>query len=402
VRKISAAILSTLLLAVFPAAAVEIPAVVPGGDEDSGPYALTGLIGTYEAYGSGAVAAHPRVVLSCAHVVFSLDYRAWTSGAEFFRAWNDGTAPESGTGKLLSGYYYWRSYAAAAASTERLYATGKPALAAEAREFNQDFVAYFHHSTDLAGGDYAAVYDDGAPLLSDPSRQKIVTGYPSGRYNEGDPDEFRQHATSFTGGLLPETKSTKRYLTAYNIAETGSGNSGGPVWAPGQDGALAVAGVLVSGQEQPESEESMIGVHAVSDAGWRLIQSALGSTASADPVTQPFETTGGVIPDYATLKKTLKVSGMPKTVVSVTLDLEINHPVRSDLTVAVRAPGRKTAVVYDGAYDTETGPSIRLTAEQVAYFYGANANGVWTILIDDWELQDEGSLVAARLNISAR
>jgi len=401
-KKIPAAF-TLLWLAMCAAGAIQIPKVVPVGDEVSGPFALTGLIGTYESYGSGAVAVHPRVVLSCAHVVFSLNYMAWTSGAEFHPAWNNGAAPEAGTGKLLSGYYYWRSYAAAAAGTERAYAAGRNELEAESREFNQDFVAYFHHSSDLAGGEYAAVYDEGAPMLADPTREKTVTGYPSGRYAEGDPDEFRLHTTSFIGGMAPEVKSAKKYFTAYGIAETGSGNSGGPVWAPNEGSALAVAGVLVSGQEQPESKESMVGVHAVSRDGWRLIRSALGSTESAAPVTKPFETSGGTIPDYAILKREFRVSGLPKTVVSVTLDIEISHPLRSDLTISVRAPGRKTAVIYDGAYDeNQSGSTISLASEQVAYFYGAKANGVWTVIIEDWEPQDQGELVSARLNITAR
>lgn len=383
--------------------AVEVPSPVPIGDEGTDPYAFTGIISTYESYGSGVVAAHPRVVLSCAHVVFSLDYLAWTSGAEFFTAWNDTTAPEYGTGQFLTGYYYWRTYAPAAAATDRLFRLGKNPLAAEAREFNQDFVAYFHHSTDLAEGACAEVWEDGVPVLSDAAKDKVVTGYPMGRYSEGDTNEFRMHKTSFTGALSPEFRFTKRYLTAYNIAETGSGNSGGPVWVrQDEGGSPSVAGVLVSGQEQPEFKESMIGVHAVSRDGWRLIQSALDATTVGAPTSRSFEIAGGTIPDYSTLKRSIKVSGLPKTVLSVTLDLEINHPLRSDITVAVRAPGRKTAVVYDGIYDGQTGPSINLTNEQIAYFYGASANGVWTVVIDDWEPQDEGSLVSARLNITAR
>jgi len=395
-------LLATLsaLLSCLPCRAVETPQPVPAGGEAVAPYALTGAVATYESYGSGVVAAHPRVMLSCAHVAFSLYYLAWMSGAEFFPAWNQGSEPPPGTGALLSGYYYWRSYASAAATTERLYAAGRDTLAAEVREFSQDFVAYFHHSRDLAGGNYARVLGDGVSLLANGKYTKIITGYPSGNYLPGDPDEFRMHQTVFTDALRPETKVSRRYLTAYEVAETGSGNSGGPVWV--ETGGLAVAGVLVSGQEKPEYEQSMVGVHAVSPEGWRLIQSALDATSLAPPAVRSFELADGTIPDGATLVRKVKVSGLPKTIMSATLDLEIEHPLRGDLTVTVRGPGRRSALVYDGLADDEAGTSIRLSGEQVAYFYGANPNGVWTVLIDDWELQDEGRLVSARLNISAR
>jgi len=385
------------------AAEVFVPGVVAEGQERAEPYNLTGIIGAYESYGSGAVAAHPRVVLSCAHVVFSMDYLAWTSGAEWFAAWNSGAEPAYGTGELLSGYYYWRNYGPAAAVTQNLYMRGKDILAAEAREFNLDFVAYFHHSTDLAGGLYASVLEDGVPWISNPETTKTVTGYPMGRYASGDPDEFRLHVTGpFQGALTPELKSAKRYLTAYNLAETGSGNSGGPVWVDKADGSKALAAVLVSGQEQPESKDSMIGVHAVSRDGWRLIQSALNATGSGAPVEIPYETAGGDIPDNGTLKRTVKVSGLPKTTVAVTLDLQIKHPYKNDLTVQVRSPGRKAALVYDGETDEESSETVTLNGQQVAYFYGINPNGVWTIIIDDWASGDVGSLVSARLNISAR
>lgn len=384
------------------AQAIQIPSPVPSGQELSEPYSLTGLIETYESFGSGVVAAHPRVVLSCAHVVFSLDYLAWMASSEFYPAWNEGAPPDFGTGEVLSGYYYWRTYASAAAATDRLFQTYRDTLAAEAREFNLDFVAFFHHSKDLAGGRFASVAADGVPWLSNPSTPKTITGYPSGRYREGDPLEFRLHATSFNGALTPETRAAKRYLTLYDRAETGSGNSGGPVWVGNANGTPTVAGVLVSGQEQPEWDRSMVGVHAVSRDGWRLINSALNASGSTGPTVRAFSVAGGDIPDNWTLKSTVRVSGLPKTMVAATLDLEINHPVRAEITVAVRTPGKRTFVVYDGEFDPEEGNTITLNAENLAYLYGVNPNGNWTIFVDDWEAANEGRLVSGRLNISAR
>ena len=387
------------------AADIFIPSVVPEGEEVmDAQYELTGLIATPDSYGSGAVATHPRVVVSCAHVIFSTDVMAWTSGAEWFVRWNESSEPEPGTGELFSGYYYWRTYGPAAAATAKAYDAKRNTTAFEAREFNLDFVAYFHHSKDLASGEFAMSVENGAPLIADAAVEKTVTGYPQGRYGDEDPAKFRMHVTGpFDGAFKPELRAAKRYLTAYGLAETGSGNSGGPVWVEKPDGTKVLAAVLVSGQEQPESEQSMIGVHAVSPDGWRLIRSAQNAAGSGGPTESSFEISGGDIPDNWTLKRTVRVAKLPKTLVRATLDLEIEHPARSEVTVSVRAPGgKKTFVVYDGEQDENTGTTITLNAEQLSYLYGVNPNGVWTITVDDWAAGDEGQLVSGRLNLSAR
>lgn len=386
------------------AADIFIPSVVPEGEETANAqYELTGLIATSDSYGSGAVATHPRVVVSCAHVIFSIDAMAWTSGAEWFAGWNESSEPEPGTGELFSGYYYWRTYGPAVAATAKAYDANRNTTAFEAREFNLDFVAYFHHSKDLAAGKFATAVDDGARFVADASVQKTVTGYPQGRYGDKDPAKFRLHVTGpFGGALTQELRTAKRYLTAYDLAETGSGNSGGPVWVDKTDGTKALAAVLVSGQEQPESEQSMIGVHAISSDGWRLIRSAQNASGSGGPVVRSFDVAAGDIPDNRTLKRTVRASGLPKTLASVTLDLVIDHPLREQITVAVRAPGgKKTFVVYDGESDDKTGETITLDAEKLSYFYGVNPNGAWTVFVDDWGAGNEGKVVSGRLNISA-
>jgi hypothetical protein len=77
VASVAAAVLSITLL---PAA--QTPQPVAAGKEATRPdYRTTGLIEAVFSWGSGVVAEHPRVVLSCAHVVFDDLYNQWTSGA---------------------------------------------------------------------------------------------------------------------------------------------------------------------------------------------------------------------------------------------------------------------------------------------------------------------------------
>ena len=188
--------------------APEIPLVVE--DESTAPYAFTGIVGTYESWGSGVAAAHPNIILSCAHVVFSFDSLLWTSGARWYRAWNEPSEPIDSESLALDGYFYWSSYASAARATAASYSELK-----EAREFNNDFVAYYRAGSPVAGGSFAAVWTNGATPLASESTEKLITGYPMGRYTEGDPAEFRMHETILPGTLSPAFKNTKNYLLAY-------------------------------------------------------------------------------------------------------------------------------------------------------------------------------------------
>lgn len=59
------------VLSSTPLPAAQTPQPVEAGQEATRTdYRTTGLIETAFAWGSGVVAEHPRVVLSCAHVVF--------------------------------------------------------------------------------------------------------------------------------------------------------------------------------------------------------------------------------------------------------------------------------------------------------------------------------------------
>ena len=411
----SIALVALMAWLAAPLRAVDVPQPVePGQEAEYSIFRMTGLIEAAYSWGSGAVAEHPRVVLSCAHVVYDDFYGQWTSGARWYRAYNGETAPAREIGQPLNGYFYWRSYATAENAARR--ATDRNFPRAVAAMFNLDAVAYFSYADDLGGGEQAPVFTDGAARLASNST-KWITGYPGGRYAEGDPREYRLHLTGgFDSPLLPEYGNLKNYVTSYYVAETGSGNSGGPVWMTDADGAPHLAGILVSGAEQANGADSWIGVHATSAQSRALLTAAV-ATADLGPraVSQSYDTgPGSPIPDAITRRlrgqnatrpgevvRTFRVRGLPKTINSVKIDLVIEHSERRDLDILLTAPGKKRLPIYDGYYD-ESGANVIMEQEEAPLFYGLNPNGTWVLRIRDLAPADTGRLISATVHINAR
>lgn len=411
--------------------AAQTPQSVEAGQEATRPdYRTTGLIEAAFSWGSGVVAEHPRVVLSCAHVVFDDLYNQWTSGARWYRAYNGAGAPAPAISQPLNGYFYWRSYAsaveAAVAAWNRVrdYPLELPLpdrlydryLRAVAEEFNLDAIAYFSYAADLGAGEFAPVFKDGAAQLSS-NAPKWITGYPGGRYPEGDPLEYRLHDTGgFDTPLLPEFAALKNYVTAYDEVETGSGNSGGPVWIQNSEGKPSVAGILVSGAELETEGESLIGVHATSTQSWNLIKSAMSTAGAADQtVTEPYDIMANTgIPDARRLRipgghrmregelaRTFRVRGLPKSIVEVRVDLVIQHSERTDLRVILQTPGKRRLPIYEGSLD-EAGADLEMEDEEAPLFYGLNPNGNWVLRVIDTLPGETGRLVSATVHIKAR
>jgi hypothetical protein len=413
------------------ALAQQVPQPVAQGLEGSRlDYRMTGLIEAPYSWGSGVVVEDNQVVLSCAHVVYDDIFRQWTSGARWYRAYNGSTLPNVQDAKPLNGYFFWRSYSsavqAAARAQRRLEnyplesnvpdAVYNAWLRALAREFNLDAVAYFSYAQDLGGGSFARLRADGASLLAS-DRFKWITGYPGGRYPEGDPLEYRLHDTGqFRTSLEPEFPSLANYVTAYDEIETGSGNSGGPVWANANDSPdPVVAGILVSGAELQTEGESLVGVHATSAQSAKLVEAAMAATnETSQTKTHQAVIEGGNVPDAERVRvpggnrtkegqlvRTFKVRGLSKVINEVRVDLDIKHTERRDVRVVLQAPGKRLLPVYDGYYDTP-GEDVKLSGQAVPLFYGLNPNGTWVLRIIDTTPADVGQLVSATVQITAR
>lgn len=240
------------------------------------PYQFTGLIlvpkksdPNYTQGGSGAVVKHPRVVFSCAHVVF--DKAAadpWLENPRWYRAAAPSSLPSLSTGQVLRGYQYFIGYTSSAQQS-----------ISSASTFAQDFVVHYAYE-DTAGGGYAGLWSDGIGVLKS-GRQKLITGYPSGLYAVNDGRRYLMHQT---GPFSRAFESSSGAYVVVSEVSTGPGNSGGPMWV--SDGSqYFYAGAVVSGLARSLGENAdTTGVYGVDPSSSSLIDSAIraagGSTTT--------------------------------------------------------------------------------------------------------------------------
>lgn len=249
---------------------------IPAGSADYNnyPYNFTGMITVPNfGSGSGAVVRHPKVVFSCAHVVFDKSaVDPWISDVHWHRAWASGTAPSFNGGQTLRSYYRYTGYAAAARAQQN-----------SSQSFSMDFVVHYAFEN-TAGGGYAGWWPDGVSQLKSGSTTKLITGYPAGLYPGGNSGKYLMHRTG---------PFTRAFSTAYNDylmideVSAGPGNSGGPTWV--SDGTnYYYAGVLISGLARRIAQgDDVAGVYGVDASSSELIElsiTAAGGSSSAAPV----------------------------------------------------------------------------------------------------------------------
>jgi len=368
------------------------PTPVDSADLGLSPYIYTGLVGAGDWSGSGSVAVHPRLVLGAAHVNFA-DNNTWLppGSIQWFWKWNQGEYPADSDGIYLTGYFYFSTYRANAIK----YSGADP------RSFQLDFVANYSVTQDTAGGLAAGWVEDAKKALTTGGRNKIISGYPAGRYDFGDPDEYRMHTTEFSDNLEVDRDN---YL-GLDFVETGPGNSGGPVWV-WDSGRWAIAGVLVSGLEWASDGWSSLGVCSLNPGAWSLIVSALQQTGQVGDLLKKTVVLGNVpavIPDQASVGRTFTVSGMVGLVQQVKLSLNIKHSRQGELTVTLRSPSGKTVTLLSAvAKRGSSKANFTLSGKAVAGFSGLAANGVWVVTVKDSYRDNTGSLQSGSLEITTR
>jgi len=101
------------------------------------------------------------------------------------------------------------------------------------------------------------------------------------------------------------------------------------------------------------------------------------------------------------VKKSFRVSGMPRIINEVRVDLEIMHDERRDLLVILETPNKKRLPLYDGDLDF-SGQSVIFDDEKAPLFYGLNPNGRWVLRVIDMLPGSTGKVVSATVHISAR
>lgn len=365
------------------------------------PYEVTGLISTEVGEGSGAVVENPRVVASCAHVVFDEGIfstaAGWTNENFFYRAWNGEGFPPEELERRLRGYVRWDSYAR--------WVVNRGGNSDQA--FREDFVVFYSASDLLEESSLPRRARNGIAALRS-GGPKVISGYPGGLYEVGDPLEYRLHSTGIF--KMPLDVELGRYLGAYGPS-TGPGNSGGPVWVYDSTGSVwQFAGVLVSGTEEALGDFfNSIGVAAMDKAASRLMDTAIrlasDSNSARDP--QVFTVSGGFprsIPDGSRrgLEMAIPVSSSGKKVAEVALSVKISHdnPIE-DLQILLRGPSGKTVVVADRPVPTSDGV-FEIFSRPVAGFSGTRAPGTWKILVRDLYSLDEGKVDSVSLSLVTR
>ena len=369
------------------------PSPVEPGDVGRFPYLYTGLIETAGGQmGSGSVAVHPKLVLGCAHMNYG-DNGAWLPARtiRWFWKWNQGNYPDVSIGTILTGYYYFSSYQ----TNVGRYGMDDP------RTFQFDFVANYSATQNTAGGYAGGWVEDGKPYLTTGGFNKLISGYPAGRYNEGDPNEHRMHSTEFNVNM----GVTRENYLGLDGVETGPGNSGGPVWVL-RNGEWALAGVLVSGTEYLSNQWSSIGVCSLNKQGWGLITSALrrtGSTGELFKKRVALENVPVEIPDQSSAVRTFTVSGLVGVIQGVKVDLAITHPRQGDLAVTLRSPSGKTVSLLSAVVKRRSSRiNLILSGKNVSGFTNLSPNGVWTLTVRDSYQRDVGSLQSGSLEITTR
>ena len=243
--------------------------------------------------------------------------------------------------------------------------------------------------------------ENGKPYLTTGGFNKLISGYPAGRYNEGDPNEYRMHSTEFSNNMYVEWGN---YLGLDGV-ETGPGNSGGPVWVL-RNGEWVFAGVLVSGAEYLNNQWSSIGVYSLNKQGWGLITSALrrvGSTGDLFKKRVALENVPVAIPDQSSAVRTFTVSGLVGVIQGVKVNLAITHPRQGDLAVTLRSPSGKTVTLVSAVVKRKSSRiNLILSGKNVSGFTNLSPNGVWTLSVRDGFQQDVGSIQSGSLEITTR
>jgi len=387
--------------------AVVEPTVVPQGDETYEPLYYTGVIENDVPYGdgtswisvaSGAVAGHPRMVLSCAHLNYEKRIGWYGVGsARWFLQWNQSAKPSNAgaTGLTLSGFYRFNGYASLieALPGSEDYSSGAAA---------KDYVVHYHVSRNTANGYFAPLLEAGANFLLSASTAKTsfikkISGYPSDQYKSGDPSNYRyrMHET------VPfQNKATVNFWPFLDIkgVTTFGGNSGGPIWG-WVKGRWAHTGVVVS-----SDDTTMVGVVGNHPEGMSLIFSALQDQFPDSPVFRNTVAVSGVgaIPDAGTLTKTFTVANMLGRTQSMKLNLYIKHPRRGDLVITLRSPQKKVVTVLQSVPVRKSSSADLSAILNVNGFSDVDPNGTWTLTIKDAYRTRAGNLLAAGMDIATR
>jgi subtilisin-like proprotein convertase family protein len=341
------------------------------------PYRTSGVIWGNGWRGSGTVARDPKIAVSCAHLVF--EDGTWLRGFDWANAHHSASHPSTSPNRqTLRGYWYWTSY------------TGGTSGSA----FAQDFVVHYAYNN-LAQGAYAGWWwhdSTTAHPLASTTTSKLIVGYPGS-------DAYYQNSTgSFTSRY---TSRSAHYLWNSSV-KGGSGMSGGGVYARyGTEWRLA--GVHVSGLT---SGGPGAGARALNKNSYDLMTRAIASSKGTTTVstTRTFGSFSPLsIPDNSSAWsfRIIPVTGMPTTLTSVKISVNLTHTYQGDLQMTLTSPAGRSVTLHDrsgGSADNILITDLDLSTS----FAGTTANGTWSLSVRDVDGGDVGTLNSVNLTLGAR
>lgn len=307
--------------------------------------------------GSGVIARDPRLIYSCAHVLY--EDGVWATSYRFHRAYHSSSAPYSTEGASPRGFRYFTSYSP--------YATQYGDDSYEA--FSVDFVVYY---ADFNFGDAVGYWYDGGGVLRS-NRWKRIIGYPSVLHYNGQQGYYYQHGTDWFTNEAAQARNAYHRFTGVS---TGPGNSGGPVFVHDSiNDQEYLAGILVSGLA------TSAGVCALSDATNQMASDALGN----EPVTHAYTNEKRLaLPDGSTRysNRTITAEGYTEGVTGLVLNARINTLHRGELAVYLKSPSGR--ICWLNKPSSNLRRNIVITDRDLTNsFDGVAANGRWVLRMKD-------------------
>ncbi|MEX0320611.1 MAG: trypsin-like peptidase domain-containing protein [Puniceicoccaceae bacterium] len=201
-------------------------------DTNQVPYKYTGRLAAERWVGSGVVVGDERSVVTAAHVLFDNSSLSWLSQIDW-RIRNEGST------RTLRNIRYLADYADLVEDPD----------ASGAMKFNSDMAVVFSYEALSDGGFGEIAHNVDTAVTS--GNEKMVTGFPSGNYDQSHPDRHKMHRTGpFTAAF---DHAYQQYYGLIN-ATLGPGGSGGGVWVK-DGGDWKYAATYVAGLSKANGAE---------------------------------------------------------------------------------------------------------------------------------------------------
>ena len=361
---------------------------VPSSEIGIHPYNSVGLVETRvlrDSYrGSAAVARDPRLLYSCAHLVYEYG-RGWATRFAFKRGHNNfGDAPSesyvAARGyRVLAGYAPTRNF----------------------NDFNDDFCVAYGGAARFFGR-ALSIHADPAGAVSSGSTEKMILGYPSDLdhlpfYDTG---RYYMHRTGpFATPFVDDEEGQGGHALA-DWVTTGSGNSGGPVvvW-DSTSSSYQLAGILVSGSEF-EYPLWFSGIYVLNSEADLAATDALGRSVDGVNKTRGNWRRGRVDASYA--RREIRFDNIPPQLTRVSLDLRITTDRRGDIDAFIRSPNGRVRVLASSNPDESTPDLVMENEDITSGFLYSNPRGVWRLFFRDVLPESPSLFEGANLHLRSR